>query len=249
MALENAPPSGDPADKDSVTGLLNTVLQKFVQSNLDDMLPARVISYDRNTNRASVQPIVSMMTTAGQQVARASVGSVPVLLLGGGGMMLGFNLKAGDFGWLKANDRDISMFLQSYNVGPPNTRRMHSFEDGLFIPDAVRGFTINGEDNENAVLQTLDGSIRIALWDDRVKITAGDNHFEITETDATIQAPTINLNGNVTSTGGGGTANLSLSASASISLNAPVVTINGRNFMGHTHNGVQPGAGNSGGVT
>lgn len=175
----NAPPSVDPASQDSLEGVFNTVLRKFLQ-RVDDMLPARVVSYDRTTNRATVQPVVSLLTTAGTQLARATVGSVPVLLLGGGGHMLGFNLQAGDLGWIKASDRDISMFLQSFNVGPPNTQRMHSFEDALFIPDVMRGFTIAGEDESAVVLQTLDGTHKVAVGADRVTLTAGASKFELT---------------------------------------------------------------------
>lgn len=251
----NAPPSVDPANDDSMLGMANTILRKFLQ-RVDDCLPARVVSYDRDTNKAAVQPMVALLTTAGTQVARAQVSEVPVLLLGGGGHMLSFNLKPGDFGWLKACDRDISMFMQSWSAGPPNTLRMHTFEDALFIPDAMRDYTIEGEDDENVVLQTLDGKYRVAIWDDRVKVT-GDNTSMTLKTGAveivsplivSITAPNINLNGNVNSGGGPGTPDIVLSASNSITINAPTVTIQGRTFLGHNHNNVQPGGGNSGGV-
>lgn len=241
----NAPPSIDPADDDSLLGMANTILRKFLQ-RVDDMLPARVVSYDRATNRASLAPMVALLTTAGTQVARAQVASVPVLLLGGGGHMLSFNLKPGDFGWLKACDRDISLFLQSWGSGPPNTLRMHTFEDSLFIPDAMRGYAINGEDEANVVLQTLDGKYRIAVSDDHVKITAGQAHVMIEDAQVTIQAAQINLNGNVSSGGGPGTPDLHLTASNSITLTAPAITLNGRQWDTHVHTQVQPGAGNSG---
>ncbi|OWK36891.1 hypothetical protein [Fimbriiglobus ruber] len=44
-----APPSRNPADNDTLTGLLKLVLTKALQ-NTADMLPARVIAYDRTTN-------------------------------------------------------------------------------------------------------------------------------------------------------------------------------------------------------
>lgn len=174
----NAPPSVDPANQDSLEGVFSTILRKFLQRT-DDMLPARVVSYDRTTNRATVQPVVSLLTTAGTQLARATVGSVPVLLLGGGGHMLSFNLQAGDLGWIKASDRDISMFLQSFNVGPPNTQRMHSFEDALFIPDAMRGYTIAPEDDSAVSLQTLDGTYKVVVGTNHVTLKAGATTFTL----------------------------------------------------------------------
>lgn len=84
-----------------------------------------------------------------------------------------FPLRTGDLGWIKANDRDISLFKSTYANSAPNTQRKHSFEDAVFIPDTMlRGFTIAEEDTENAVLQNEDGSVRIAIFPDKVKITA-----------------------------------------------------------------------------
>ena len=168
----HAPPSVDPANDGTLAGMAALILKKHLQS-VDDMLPARVISYDRATNRAQVQPLVRVLTTDGRQVGRAQVASIPVIQLGGGGFVLAFNLKAGDLGWIKANDRDISLILQSFKENAPNTVRLHSFQDAAFIPDPMTGYAVGGEDAENAVLQTLDGSVRVAVWADRVKITAG----------------------------------------------------------------------------
>lgn len=175
----NAPPSVDPADDDSLLGMANTILRKFLQ-RIDDCLPARVVSYDRETNRATIAPMVAMLTTAGAQVARAQVAEVPVFRYGGGGMVLSFNLKPGDLGWMKACDRDISMFLQSWSGGPPNTVRMHTFEDAMFFPDAMRDVVVDGEDEEAVVLQTLDGTNRVVLAEDRLTLIAGATRMDIT---------------------------------------------------------------------
>ena len=123
--MSNANPSQDPADNDTLLGALRLVLRKFL-AQTDDMLPAKVIAYDRATNRANVQPMVQMVTTDGQKISRAQVVSVPVLNIGGGGFVLSFPIAAGDLGWIKASDRDISLFLQSYSEAHPNTGRMHT---------------------------------------------------------------------------------------------------------------------------
>jgi hypothetical protein len=259
----NASPSHDPANDDSLLGALNVVLRKFLQS-VDGALPARIVSYERHPeNRAVVQPMVAMLTTEGATVPRAQINGVPVLLLGGGGHMLSFNLKPGDFGWLVANDRDISLFMQSFTNASPNTVRFHSFEDAIFIPDAMRDFTINDEDADNVVLQTLDGKYRVTIWDDRVKITADDTTVEMktgtielkAPLTITAEAPNILLNGNVTSGGGIGTPNFVLSASNSISMNSPNINIdsanlviNGTRYEDHQHTDVVTGGDNTGGV-
>lgn len=170
MTDKNQIPSRDPANDDSMVGMLRQVMDKAAQ-NTDDMLPARVIAFDRASNRVQIQPMIHVVTTSGQNVARAQVIDIPVMQFGGGDFVLLFNLKPGDFGWVKANDRDISLFLQSGSDSPPNTFRKHSFSDGVFIPDVMRGWTLDPEDAESAVLQSLDGSVRVALAADNIRMT------------------------------------------------------------------------------
>lgn len=174
---ENAPPSADPANDGSLVGVFKTVLKKFLQTT-DDMLPAQVIAFDRDTNFASVQPLIMMVSNAGDNVSRAQVASVPVFQIGAGNFVLNFPINPGDLGFIKANDRDTSIFMQSFRPSAPNTERLHSFEDAVFFPAILRDFVINGEDENNVVLQTTDGTQRIAIWPDRVKITS-DNEITL----------------------------------------------------------------------
>ncbi|MCD1124803.1 hypothetical protein LPW36_01930 [Jinshanibacter sp. LJY008] len=221
---EQAKPSRDPANDGSMVGMLQQVFDKLLQK-IDDMLPAVVMSYDRDSNMATVHPLVSVVTTEGEPVSRAQLTSVPAMQFGGGGFVLNFPLKAGDLGWIKANDRDISLYLQSFGESMPNTKRKHSFEDGVFIPNVLRDFIINAEDKENAVLQSLDGSVRISLFPDKIKLTAAtvevDGNFKVTGTSE--------LAGQVTATAG--------------------ATIAGIEFRTHKHTGVDTGTGTSGGPT
>lgn len=191
MSEPYAPPSIDPADEDSLVGTLRAVLGKFLQG-VDDCLPAVVIAAPVR-GRVTVQPQIMMGATDGQKVSRAQIASVPVLNIGGGGFVLSFPIKPGDFGWIKASDRDISLFLQGMKEEWPNTKRMHSFEDGFFIPDVMKAWTLNGEDTERAVFQSLDGLSRIAVGDGVVKITAPSVVIEAEVVD--IQSGTLTHNG------------------------------------------------------
>lgn len=176
MAEQHSNPSRDPANDDSLLGMARQILDKFL-AQIDDMLPARVVAYDRATNRATVVPMVKLLTTDNRQIGRAQIASVPVLRLGGDGVVLSFNLKPGDLGWIKASDRDISLIMQGFKDSAPNTLRKHSFQDALFIPDEMTGVTIAAEDLEHAVLQTLDGSTRLAVWPEFMKILAARGLF------------------------------------------------------------------------
>lgn len=171
MTAQNAPPSRNPTNNYSAIGAFAVALEKFLQ-NVDDMLPAKVVAYNRMTNRAQVQPLVSQVTELNDTVPRAQVASVPVMQFGGGGFVLSFPLKPGDLGWIKSNDRDISFFKKLLGFCTPNTARKHSFEDGVFISDTMmKAVIIAAEDTDNAVLQNLAGTVRIALWPNQLKIT------------------------------------------------------------------------------
>lgn len=219
-----SPPSMNPADEGSLEGGMRLFAKKLT-ANMENMLPARVIAYDRARNRATVQPVVALVTTDGNAVSRAQIPSVPVLQLGGGGFVLSFPIKVGDLGWLHASDRDISLFLQSLEDGAPNTARMHTFQDGMFIPDNLRQWTLDGEDQERAVFQSTDGLTRVAIGTDGVFITAPLVHHESAEV---TMSGNLTVDGRITGTGG-------------------VTGPNNITLEGHKHTGVTAGGGTSGG--
>jgi len=192
-------PDIDPANNGSLAGSMKFAFQKMMQ-NTNGMLPAKVIAFDRTTNRVQVQLLISILTTSGATVPRQQLASLPVLILGGGGYMLNFNLVEGDLGWVAASDRDISLFLQSYSEAAPNTARMFSFSDGLFIPDVMKGYTISGGDADNAVLQNLSGTVKIALTPSGVQITSPT----VTLVNGAMTVTGVFTAGGLTLTGGAG---------------------------------------------
>lgn len=234
-----SPPSIDPASREDAVGMLRLIMTKFLQG-VDDMLPAKVIAYDRTTNRAQVQPLISVVTTDKKVVQRAQVASIPVLQLGGGGFVLSFPIKAGDIGWIKANDRDISLFLQSLPVAgaSPNSDRKHSFEDAMFIPDTMfKQVVINGDDTENVVLQSIDGTVRISLGNDKITVTAPEvivNSPQVTvnATDVDVSATDVSVTTTTAEVVASSTASvnspaITMTASTSITLDTPSVVITG----------------------
>lgn len=235
--MSNLPviPSQDPADSGSAGGALRTIFRKQLMKT-DGQLPAVVMSYDRARNRATVRPLVSLLLTSGQTVRRASIASVPVLALGGGGFTLTFPLKAGDLGWIEASDRDISLFVQSLKDSPPNDLRIHSFNFGRFVPDAFSQYTFDAADDGTAmVLQSYDGTVKIALDTNMVRVRAPTIDLQAT-TLITMTAPAITMH----QTGGG---------PGTMFTGSPVVMpdaiINGVQQSTHHHGNVQ----NGGGVT
>lgn len=143
-------------------------LTKWLRGEVDDMLPATVISYDEESARATIRPIIMVGTTEGAKISRAQVEDVPVYRMGGGGVLISVPLNPGDLGWLKASDRDLGLFKQHGIEDWPNTQRLHSFEDAMFFPDKMRDAVI-GEAG-SLCIQTNDGSAGIFLKPDGSRI-------------------------------------------------------------------------------
>lgn len=254
MTTPPSPPSRNQALDDTLAGAFKLFKEKLLQ-NMDDMLPAKVIAYDRTTNRAQVQPLIVMVNTSNEQIVRAQIASVPVFQIGGGGFVMSFPIVPGDLGWIKANDRDISLFKAAYAQSAPNTQRKHNFSDAVFIPDSfMRDVVINGEDDGNLVIQSIDGTVRIAIWGDKVKITAP---AVLIDTPTTTCTGDLIVDGNIT-----GHTDLTIDGESTLTgdvlaegdttighdLNVThSATINSIPFGTHRHTGVQTGVGNTGG--
>jgi len=171
MTDASSRPSRDPSMDGTLVGMLTTILNKFVSTNLDGALPAVVESYDAEKNQASVRPMVKIIATDGRSLDRAILPSVPVFQIGAGKHGLFFNdIQKGDLGWIVANDRDISLYLQSLTSKSPNTDRTHSFEDAIFFPDVLRGWA--KESGERASFQNKAGSVKVALKDLSLELLA-----------------------------------------------------------------------------
>ena len=179
-------PSRNPADDGPMAGVLKVVARKNAE-NTDGQLPAIVIDYDRTLNTATVLPLIDRVQTNGEVMPRAQLASVPVLALGGGGFCITFPLQPGDFGWIEASDRDISLFLQLMAEAAPNTFRIHSFDDARFIPDTFHQYTYSESDAFNMVIQSLDGLTKISLGPDGIGISSAAS-VSITAPAATITA-------------------------------------------------------------
>jgi hypothetical protein len=230
---------------------LVTALQSMLRANAlkdDNLLPAKVISYDRSTNVATVQPMIMKVKTDGTTIASNTIALVPVLSLGGGGFHISFPLAAGSLGWIYAADRDMSLFQQTLSMQPPNTTRCHKFSDSMFIPDVFYKYTINASDSEAMVIQSVDGTTRISISEGEVNIFA--------PTSVTVTTPTATFTGDVavegnvtvaknstvagTTVANGGLDTTQGDAAAPVTLSANA-TIGNITIVGHDHMGNGPG--------
>ncbi|UNY40192.1 baseplate protein [Pseudomonas phage vB_PcuM_ KLEP17-4] len=189
-------PNSSQSTQGSLSGKISDTLTKWLRGEVDDMLPASVVSYNETTNRAVIRPLVMIGTTSGGKVPRAQVPNIPVFRFGGGGFFMRHPIKPGDFGWIKANDRDISLIMQAAGgMEWPNTERLHSFSDAMFFPDTVKDWVISGGNVDASVWQSLDGATCIALHDDKIELTQGASKITISDAGVDIVSPALTHNG------------------------------------------------------
>lgn len=174
MKPNRKPSTGDPQDEFDY---------RFRQAMLDvdDMLPCRIVQYDKETKRASLEILYRVTMTDGTTNQMVAPAEIRIVHNGGGNHVLTFDFKAGNKGWIKATDRDLSLFWDTLEAQPGNTPRIHSFEDSVFIPDVMDPFNTP----EGASLQTLDGSARCTVLDDAVECVVGSSQLVVKDDSAT----------------------------------------------------------------
>lgn len=160
--------SHDLGNRDNLPGLLNGIIKKFIQGQVDNCLPAIVVSFDQENNRVEVQPLIKVLLSNGDVKQRGTLVNIPVFNNGNQKMSLRFNLSKGDLGWIKSSDRDISLFKQSLSEEKPNTLRQHDFSDSVFYPDAMRGMLFTAD----AIMSNEAGTIKTEWFSNSIVHTA-----------------------------------------------------------------------------
>lgn len=168
-----------------------------------------------------VIPLVDQLAGDGTTIAHGTVYRLPYFRLQGGTNAVIIDPKADDIGMAAFCSRDISAVkadpesaVSNANAGkggaPPGSRRQYSMADGLYI-----GGFLNGTPEQY------------------VRFAAGGVSI-ISPTKITLQAPEIDLIGDVAQSGG------DITATGSVTADGDVVG-NGISLHDHTHGGVQSG--------
>lgn len=218
------------AREEDLTGLLEN-LRDNIFLTLEKKLPAIVESVSDDRTRVKVRPLIAIVAEAGETLQRDSIEGIPVFQMGAGNLLISFPVEPGDLGWIEANDRDISLFLQSYAQSDPGTFRKHSFSDAVFYPDVMTGFQVAEEDAGAVVIQNRDGSVKVAVDQSEVRVKNGGTSWVMSDQNITAIAPGgVDINGFTIGPDG--------SAASPVSLSAPSIVKGGVNVPdeNHTHN-------------
>lgn len=191
--------------------------------------PGIIQSFDPIKQSASVQ--IAIRENMLQDLKKVPttiqpIADVPVLCLGGGGLVVTFPIESGDECLLIFTDNSFDSWWQSSGVQNQWARRRHNITDAVAIvglrslPNSIKNYSTTAME-----LRTEDGTSKISVSEAGVQITS----------------PLVTVNGNLTVNG-------TLSSPGISSIDSTHVSIAGKDFLTHLHSGVTTGAGSSGPV-
>lgn len=183
------------AGKGDITYVIRQAISQHMRDNVDDMLPATVVSYNAATNRAVVRPLSVMVDSAGRQIEREPIGDIPVYRYGGGGFVVTLPVQPGDFGWLKASDRDITHNLTTTGTqARPQTGRTHSFSDGMFYPDTAAN--VPGASGSEMSMRSISGGSKLDIGSSNIGLDS--SNIGLTSSTMTATIPSTTWDGDIT---------------------------------------------------
>lgn len=246
------------------------VLEKNLEKtsrNIRVACPGIITEFDAEKQTVSVQlsiqERISFHGKPFEDITIPELQDVPIYMPRAGNFVLTMPVTIGDECLVVFADMCIDSWYQSggtSNVQMDNRR--HDLSDGFALLGVwSQPRVISNYSTDSAVLRNLNNDSYVEVKDSdiniitptKVTITAGSevevnaptvdvNATTVTvdATDVTVTSPTVSVTGGtitLTGTSGVGLVGSSLS------------TIDGKNFLNHTHTGVQTGLGNTGGVT
>lgn len=249
-------PTFNPADRVDLGGALMHLV-KYIRTNMECMIAARVIEYNRNTHIAKVQPLVNSAHPNGDALTylEHQTFNVTVLRVCHGGFLFDMPIDVGATGWVIAADRDTT-FAKEKNaaihgkdnegVQIPNSFLKHQYTQGFFIPDSWANILLDTDDRfkNKLVIGDIDDSDEFTAY---ITISR-DGKIVIHGAEIELDAPVV-MNGSLTvkkNTNIGG--NLDVNGDAEISGNTVIdgnVEIKGE--ITNKGEPIEPGGGGGGG--
>ncbi len=202
-----------------------------IEGRLKDLhtcLPGIIVSFDPDTQTASVQPAIKRIFTERGAVNLPLCVDVPVAFPGGGDFWLTFPVGPGDECILLFSERAIDYWHVNGSTQLPAEYRMHDLSDGIAQvglnsqPKRLSDLQMDG-----AELRTRDRSTYIRLTNGTIFIKGDIEHEGNTK-----QTGNLSQTGNTITTG-------------TVTGKTDVIAA-GKSGKGHTHGNVQTGGGNSG---
>jgi hypothetical protein len=123
----------------------------------------KVVAFDEGAMTVDVQPLTRYPDEDTFQT-KPQVLSVPVGMVYGGGWVFRPIYKAGDIGYVLYLDRDSDAVIAGGAEADPNTERLHSGDDAVFVGGVRTGSNqISGLPSGTLCMGTVDGSVYLSM--------------------------------------------------------------------------------------
>ena len=187
----------------------------------------------------SATPLTQMVDGNGNAYASPSYPSLPHYRIQQGTAAIIMNPRPGDIGVFVCSKRDISNVSQGKQPGPPGSTRSFSPSDAVMVGSihtSAPTYYIDFTDQDKILIHAPAG----------VTIES-DTSITVKAPQVTIDAAETTIKGHVTVEGGLNVAGGSGAAVDGSLTTTGDVTADGISLTSHTHSGVTPGGGNTGG--
>jgi Phage protein Gp138 N-terminal domain len=195
-----------------------------------------------------IQPMVNQIDGTGNSVAHGVIYHCPYFRLQGGTDAIILDPKVGDIGVAIFADSDISSVVATKAQANPGSRRRFDMADALYIGGYLNGTPVQYVEFSASGIKIVSPTA-IELDAPDIKLVAPTVEINAS-TSATVTTPrfTVNgdtiLNGQISQGAGGTGSNASLIGPLTVTND---VTASGTSVHTHTHKGVTPGSGSTGG--
>lgn len=165
----------------------------------------KVVAFDESAMTVDVQPIVKCPDEDAFQ-SKPQILSVPVALVFGGGFVFRPVYKSGDIGAVLYLDRDSDAAIAGGAESNPNTERLHSGDDAVFIGGIRAGSKqISGLPPGTLCAGTETGSVYFAIGNDGITIKGNITITGSVEVSTDVTAAGVSLKNHTHTGDSGGT--------------------------------------------
>jgi hypothetical protein len=191
-----------------LTELIEQQIEVQLGNTLNTNLPATIVSYNAQTNRAVVKPVLPKRLSSEEPLEPPQIVEVPVIFTasGGGKASMTFPLQPGDGGMLAVQQRSLEGWLDGKNEMPDDPRQF-DLSDSVFIPGCQpTGIVGNSDDvvmkfDKSHLTITKDNNIVTGNDKSTVTIDQNGNIVQQAQQAFTVDSPSITLGGSARAPG------------------------------------------------
>jgi hypothetical protein len=160
---------------------LEELLRKAMDARVAQVrvaIPGQVVSYDKATQTANIQPIVDDFVETETETFNESLPQlqgVPVAVYSGGGFFVHVPLVKGDTGLLVFQERSIDLWLKTGKQNPPQDLRRHHLGSAVFYPGVHDSTHALNECQDSMLVAGKDGGLQLRVSGSAIELGAKDS--------------------------------------------------------------------------